>query len=196
MLFRSRQPTSEGDDQTPATITEVTSQLVKLLDDAVAAEVEQMISGGLATGETSEDDLHVLLKDRLAANPTVVEIVGFLLTEIEARVAQLATADLVTSRDGWPLYWRCHETDRDAFLKRLRAFTGNDHADFGQLLTPIVNGIRVRGPFYPTWAREIPYIMLIDREGLGHTPDSVSSLPSSTTRMFDDVDAKIGRAHV
>ena len=30
--------------------------------------------------------------------------------------------------------------------------------------------------------------MLIDREGLGHTPDSVSSLPSSTTRMLDEVD--------
>jgi hypothetical protein len=184
-----RKPTSEGGDQTPTTITEVTSQLIALLDDAVAAEVESMISGGLASGDTSEDDLHVLLKDRLAANPTVVEIVGFLLTEVEARVAQLATSDLVTSRDGWPLYWRCHETDRDAFLKRLRSFTGNDHADFGQLLTPIVNGIRVRGPFAPTWAREIPYVMLIDREGLGHTPDSVSSLPSSTTRMFDDVDA-------
>ncbi|MPY94395.1 MAG: hypothetical protein GEV08_15450 [Acidimicrobiia bacterium] len=46
----------------------------------------------------------------------------------------------------------------------------------------------MRGPFHPDWANEIPYVMLIDREGLGHTPDSVSSLPSSTTRMLDEVD--------
>ncbi|MGD9754344.1 MAG: hypothetical protein AB7W59_25410, partial [Acidimicrobiia bacterium] len=122
---------------------------------------------------------------------TVVEIVEFLISEIKARIEILAPTDVVTSRDGWPLYWRCHEADRTAFLQRLRTFGGNDHADFGQLLTPLINGIRVRGPFHPTWAREIPYVMLIDREGLGHTPDSVSSLPSSTTRTFDEVDSII-----
>ena len=169
----------------------IVTEIHRLLEEAISAEVDAMVSGGVATAETAEEDLHVLLKDRLANNSTVVEIVEFLLSEIRARVEILAPTDVVTSRDGWPLYWRSHETDRDAFLKRLRTFGGNDHADFGQLLTPLVNGIRVRGPFHPTWAREIPYVMLIDREGLGHTPDSVSSLPSATTRMFDEVDSII-----
>jgi hypothetical protein len=100
----------------------------------------------------------------------------------------LCPVDVVTARDGWPLYWRAHRDQREDILAELRRFGGNDHADFGSLLTPLVNGLRVRGPFHPTWANEIPYIMLIDREGLGHTPDSVSSLPSSTTRMLDEVD--------
>ena len=78
--------------------------------------------------------------------------------------------------------------ERDEFLTDLRRFAGNDATEFGTLLTPLVNGLRVRGPFHPDWAAEIPYVMLIDREGLGHTPDSVSSLPSSTTRMLDEVD--------
>ncbi len=164
-------------------------EIVDLLEEAVAAEVDAMIADGLATAETTEEELQPLLKDRLGANAIVIGVVEFLIDEIRSKIDQLVPADIVTSRDGWPLYWRCHETDRAAFVARLRRLAGNDAADFGTLLTPLVNGLRVRGPFHPHWAREIPYVMLIDREGLGHTPDSVSSLPSSTTRMFDEVDS-------
>jgi len=181
----------DSDEPLSGNITAIVVEIQRLLEEAVTSEVELMVSTGVATAETPEEELHVLLKDRLSDNPVVVEIVEFLLAEIRSRVEALAPSDLVSSRDGWPLYWRCHETDRDVFLKRLRTFGGNAHADFGQLLTPLVNGMRVRGPFHPTWAREIPYVMLIDREGLGHTPDSVSSLPSSTTRMFDEVDTVV-----
>lgn len=109
------------------------------------AEVDAMVATGVATAETPEEELHVLLKDRLADNSTVVEIVEFLISEIKARIEILAPADVVTSRDGWPLDWRCHEADRTTFLTRPRTFGGNDHADFGELLTPLINGIRVRG---------------------------------------------------
>jgi hypothetical protein len=166
----------------------ILGQILQLLEEAVQGELAAMVDGGLATTDTPEEELAVLLKDRLAANSTIVEIVDFLVSEVRARVEVLCPFDVVTSRDGWPLYWRCHRDDRDAFLSDLRRFAGNDAADFGTLLTPVVNGLRVRGPFHPRWAREIPYVMLVDREGLGHTPDSVSSLPSSTTRMLDDVD--------
>lgn len=179
------------DEPLSGNTTAIVSEIHRLLEEAVTNEVEVMVTTGAATAETPEEELHVLLKDRLAANPIVVEIVEFLISEVRARIELLAPDDVVTSRDGWPLYWRCHESDREVFLKRLRTFAGNDHADFGQLLTPVINGLRVRGPFHPTWAREIPYVMLLDREGLGHTPDSVSSLPSSTTRAFDEADSII-----
>ena len=179
------------DEALSGNITAIVNEIHRLLEEAVTEEVDVMVTTGAATAQTPEEELHILLKDRLAANPIVIEIVEFLIAEVRARVAILAPTDVVTSRDGWPLYWRCHESDRDVFLKRLRTFAGNDHADFGHLLTPIINGLRVRGPFHPSWAREIPYVMLIDREGLGHTPDSVSSLPSSTTRAFDEVDTII-----
>lgn len=167
----------------------IIGQLHQLLEEAVSGEVRTMIDLGLVTGDSPEEELHVLLKDRLAANPTIQEIVEFLVTEVRTRVEVLCPTDVVTARDGWPLYWRAHRDRREEILADLRRFGGNDHADFGTLLTPLVNGLRVRGPFHPNWANEIPYIMLIDREGLGHTPDSVSSLPSSTTRMLDEVDS-------
>jgi hypothetical protein len=166
----------------------ILTQIQQLLEEAVSAELSAMVDSGAATPDTPEEELHVLLKDRLASNSTIAEIVEFLVSEVRARVEVLCPHDVVTSRDGWPLYWRCHREDREQFLADLRRFAGNDAAEFGTLLTPLVNGLRVRGPFHPNWAREIPYVMLVDREGLGHTPDSVSSLPSSTTRMLDEVD--------
>jgi hypothetical protein len=182
--FRLRYLLGDGGGDTEA----ILGQILQLLEEAVQSELASMVDAGVATADTAEEELHVLLKDRLAANSTTVEIVEFLVAEIRARVEQLCPTDIVTSRDGWPLYWRCHREDRGEFLADLRRFAGNDAADFGTLLTPLVNGLRVRGPFHPTWAREIPYVMLVDREGLGHTPDSVSSLPSSSTRMLGEVD--------
>jgi hypothetical protein len=175
-------------DQLRENTEAILAQIHQLLEEAVTGELGAMVDEGVATPDTAEEELHVLLKDRLALNSTIVEITDFLVSEVRARVELLCPQDIVASRDGWPLYWRCHRTDREEFLADLRRFAGNSAADFGTLLTPLVNGLRVRGPFHPTWAAEIPYIMLVDREGLGHTPDSVSSLPSSTTRMLDEVD--------
>jgi len=166
----------------------ILTQIHQLLEEAVTGELAAMVDSGAATADTPEEELHVLLKDRLTVNSTIVEITDFLVSEVRARVELLCPQDIVASRDGWPLYWRCHRADREEFLADLRRFAGNDAADFGTLLTPLVNGLRVRGPFHPDWAAEIPYVMLVDREGLGHTPDSVSSLPSSTTRMLEEVD--------
>ena len=175
-------------DQLRENTEAILTQIHQLLDEAVTAELALMVEDGTATADTAEEELHVLLKDRLAQNTTIIEITDFLVSEVRARVELLCPDDIVASRDGWPLYWRCHRTERAELLADLRRFAGNDATQFGTLLTPLINGLRVRGPFHPTWAAEIPYVMLIDREGLGHTPDSVSSLPSSTTRMLDEVD--------
>ncbi len=175
-------------DQLRENTEAILTQIHQLLEEAVTAELALMVEDGTATADTAEEELHVLLKDRLALNTTIIEITDFLVSEVRARVELLCPDDIVASRDGWPLYWRCHRTERAELLADLRRFAGNDATQFGTLLTPLINGLRVRGPFHPTWAAEIPYVMLIDREGLGHTPDSVSSLPSSTTRMLDEVD--------
>lgn len=176
-------------DQLRINTDAILTQINGLLEETVTAELASMVEGGLISADTAEEELHVLLKDRLSRNSTVNEIIEFLTAEVKARVELLCPTDVITSRDGWPLYWRCHRDRRDEFMAELRRFSGNDAADFGTLLTPLINGLRVRGPFHPTWAREIPYVMLIDREGLGHTPDSVSSLPSSTTRLLDEINA-------
>ena len=44
---------------------------------------------GAATADTPEEELHVLLKDRLALNTTIIEITDFLVSEVRARVELL-----------------------------------------------------------------------------------------------------------
>ena len=54
--------------------------------------------------------------------------------------------------------------------------------------TPIVDGIRVRGPIFPTFTASRPKLVLLDGQGLGHTPDSSASVTTTITRRFADVD--------
>lgn len=55
--------------------------------------------------------------------------------------------------------------------------SSNHSPRFGRLLTPLVNGVRVAGAFLPAWNRsQQPTLVLLDGEGLGHTPKSVAAI--------------------
>jgi hypothetical protein len=57
-------------------------------------------------------------------------------------------------------------------------------------LTPLVDGIRVRGPFQPI-RKELQvaeHLVLLDGQGIGHTAESVSSVSTKITKRFTDVD--------
>ncbi|MFP3624316.1 hypothetical protein SB771_34155, partial [Burkholderia sp. SIMBA_051] len=52
-----------------------------------------------------------------------------------------------------------------------------------------VDGIRVRGPLYPTFTDRRLKVVYLDGQGLGHTPESSSSVTTHVTERFSDVDA-------
>lgn len=63
---------------------------------------------------------------------------------------------------------------------------------FGQLLAPLVNGIRVEGPFHPEWLNGTPAnLVILDGEGLGHTPKSVAAISTSVIRRIEEADAVV-----
>ena len=39
-------------------------------------------------------------------------------------------------------------SEREQFIKEVKRFTGNLREDFGKLVTPLVNGMRIAGPFF------------------------------------------------
>jgi hypothetical protein len=78
--------------------------------------------------------------------------------------------------------------DRDDFIRHIRWFSSNYWPQFGRLLTPLVDGIRVKGPLYPNFLSEHPKLALIDGQGLGHSPESSSSVTTHVTRRFSQVD--------
>ena len=138
--------------------------------------------------ELFEEELDRLLSQ----NEEYHTIADELMDEIELRFSALTSGSLRKTRQGWPVSWEFSSVDRNTFIKEILRFSSNHAPLFGTLLTPLVNGIRVKGPFFPAWAGDSRQpIVIVDGEGLGHTPDSSSSLSTNLLRRIDMVDAVI-----
>ncbi len=113
-----------------------------------------------------------------------------IMEEISSRFALVEAGETRTTSTDWPSIWTYDCDDRDLFLKEVRWFSSNHHKQFGRLLTPLVDGIRVRGPLYPDLGAEFSdlKLVLLDGQGLGHTASSVSSVSTRVTNKFSKVD--------
>ena len=138
--------------------------------------------------ELFEEELDNLLRD----NEIFHGIADDLMDEIKKRFDLLPPGTITKSRDGWPLVWKGEWPieKRGEFFKSVLQFSSNYAPLFGRLLTPLVNGIRVAGPFAPTWANEqTPKLVLFDGEGLGHNPKSSSSVSTRVSQRIQEADA-------
>jgi hypothetical protein len=173
---------------TAAMLTQAVSDLRSLVEkQAVRARTE------LQATEEDERVLEEILEEALDTELRQLEefhaIVDGLLHEVELRFSLLTDGELRRTRQGWPLSWTLTTGDRSTFLKTVMRFSSNYAPLFGRLLTPLVNGIRVAGPFIPTWAETSERLVLIDVEGLGHTPKSAASVSTDLAKRLDEVDA-------
>ena len=140
--------------------------------------------------EADTDELKQRYEEQLPDQPDFETLVEDICEEIGRRFTNLPGDDVETDRDGWPTVWRFTSGDRTEFMKAINRLTGNHERYFGRLLTPLVEGIRVFGPFRPLWrdGDVPPRLVLIDTEGLGHRVEAIASVPTSVARRFSDVD--------
>lgn len=132
------------------------------------------------------------LDRRLREDEEFHKITDDLMDEIEERFGLLTEGDIRRNKQGWPQSWSWETEDREAFIRSITRFSSNLASRFGRLLTPLVNGVRVAGPFAPEWSvGEQPKLVLLDGEGLGHTPKSVAALSTSLTRRIEATDAVV-----
>ena len=117
------------------------------------------------------------------------DLVDDVLNEVKKRFDFLATQCERDRRTGWGTRWTLETEGRGEFITAVNWFSSNYAPEFGSLLTPLVQGLRVSGPFQPSWQDGRPQFVLMDGEGLGHTADSLSSLPTSLTKRYQDADA-------
>ncbi len=130
------------------------------------------------------------LDRRLREDDQFHRISDDLMDEIELRFSLLTEGAVRRSKQGWPQSWSWETDDRQAFIKAVTRFASNLASRFGRLLTPLVNGVRVAGPFLPDWNNgQQPKLVLLDGEGLGHTPKSVAAISTSLTRRIEAADA-------
>ena len=150
---------------------------------------------------TEEKDQRVIdelfeedLDNRTRDDEAFQQVVDSLIDEIEERFSALSDGSqgrLQKTKVGWPLAWSWESTDRQAFIKMLSKFSSNYAPLFGTLLSPLVNGVRVAGPFVPTWSNVMPKLVLLDGEGLGHAPRSMSTISTALTKRINAADAVI-----
>lgn len=186
-------PTEYGSVDLAATVAVITDAVEGV--KAVVARHTDAIIEAFTDVEEDERVLEELIEENLDSDlrqsDEFHEIVDSLIDEIEKRFATLDTGELRRNRQGWPTTWTWECDDRAAFIKVVTRFSSNFAPLFGRLLTPLVNGIRVMGPFQPPWASEPVRLVLVDGEGLGHTPKSVATLSTHVANQLQEVDAVV-----
>lgn len=136
---------------------------------------------------SDRDAAEDLFEEYVQHEPQFAEIVHDLLDGIRSRFDLIEAGDLRRRRSGWPELWTYTTQDRSDFIRHVRWFSSNYAPQFGRLLTPLVDGVRVRGPLFPGFDDIQPRLVLLDGQGLGHTPESSSSVTTHITRRYQDV---------
>lgn len=138
------------------------------------------------SGDDQEAAIALLL-ERVEKLPGYADLTDTISDHVLSRFDYLKEGKL-TKRGGWPEKWTFSNSDRGDFVRQIRWFSSNHHKSYGRLLTPVVQGIRVKGPLTPGFVDEVPRLVLIDGEGLGHTPESAANVSTHYTSRYRSVD--------
>lgn len=166
------------------------TRIVEVATVTSKAVIAELLADPVAASADDREAAFEIFQAEIFENERFTDLVHDLMDDILQRFKLLPTGKL-SFRSGtskWPTSWTHTSDDRDDFLKQVRWFSSNFAPSFGRLLTPLVDGIRVKGPFYPSFTDRRARIVLIDGQGLGHTPDSASSVTTHITRRFGEVD--------
>jgi hypothetical protein len=180
-------------DETQRKIDEVVDRVIALSVEHGARIRKELDPNGSEDARVLDELLEQGLDEVLRDDEEIYALVDDLVDQMAARFDLVSEGHLPRNRQGWAQSWSYETEDRRSFIRQLRRFTSNSKMGFGRLLTPLVSGVRVSGPFKPSWytGDDYPPLVLFDTEGLGHTPDSSSSLPTRLTRLIDESDAVV-----
>lgn len=98
---------------------------------------------------------------------------------------------LTKNESDWPETWTYSTRSRADFIRLVGRCSGNSKQQWGTLITPLVEGIRISGPFRPDWLNgSIPKLVIVDGKGVGHDVSEDERAPVSTalTALFPEVD--------
>ncbi|MGO8678205.1 MAG: hypothetical protein ACLQVX_20370 [Limisphaerales bacterium] len=178
---------------------EVMAQRVKAFVarvEGVAGKCAKVLEGEPAVNFRRTDGEESAFQERfelrLPQSEEFHTLVDDVLDAVKERFDLLDAAGFRRERD-WPVLWQFGSGSRDEFITTVNRFASNYAPQFGRLLTPLVQGVRVKGPFRPEWVDNVGEVKLVimDGEGFGHTPESSSSISTSITERFVFADAII-----
>ncbi|MDB5968512.1 MAG: miro-like family protein [Hydrocarboniphaga sp.] len=141
----------------------------------------------------SSDDRNAaldLIEEQAVASDEFIELVSDVLDELRTKFDEVKVGNFEKTTTGWPSAWHIKhgKGQRSDFLAAVRFFSDISYRSWGRLLTPLVNGMRVVGPFKPTWADDAPRLVLMDTEGLGHKANATADLPDQVLPLLHEAD--------
>jgi hypothetical protein len=165
---------------------------IALLAKSVVTKMTEELGVDMKTAGPDRDVAEQLIEENfdsyLTQEESFHELVQDILEHVRTRFDLIDGGQLQQRPSGWPELWLFKSNDRAEFIRHIRWFSSNYWPQFGRLLTPLVDGIRVRGPLFPDFVDGQHQLVLIDGQGLGHTADSSSSVTTHVTRRFAQVD--------
>ena len=162
-------------------------QIANIQADSLRSQLDISIEGSSVEDQAA---FYELLEEALQDDEAYGELVEDIINDVESRFSHLSKGELVKSETEWPSYWTFSTGDRTEFIQTIRTFSSNYAPSFGRLLTPLVEGIRVSGPFVPTWYDgDSPRIVILDGEGLGHVGGIDPSISTRITTRYSMADA-------
>jgi hypothetical protein len=157
-----------------------------------AGSIAEELGVDLKSSPSEEiDTVFEILEESLYDNDSFHVLVDDIAEVVESRFDYLDNGELVRGKDGWPTMWVFETNSREEFIRLVNTFTSNYSPRFGRLLTPVVDGVRVYGDFAPVWTDKKLKLAIMDGEGLGHTPETISSISTNVTSKFLNSDAVI-----
>lgn len=160
------------------------------LTDYTSSEILRELEIALPENPKDLEAFQDLFEDHIQRLDSFHSLVDEVIDEIELRFDYLEKGNLKVGKDNWPTLWSYHGEDRQEFIRTISRFSSNYAPNFGRLLTPLVDGMRISGPFRPSWWEDelAPKLILLDGEGLGHTPESALSISTAVTSKYDMAD--------
>ncbi len=132
-----------------------------------------------------------LIEERADSSEEFLLLVSDILDELRTKFEAISLiGKFEKTTTGWPKAWIMSTIpeERSSFIAALRYFSGISDRSWGRLLTPLVNGMRVRGPFKAEWATNEPRLVLMDTEGLGHKANATADLTEQTSALLHEAD--------
>ncbi|MBN3907101.1 MAG: hypothetical protein HWQ35_11230 [Nostoc sp. NMS1] len=169
-------------------LEEYVQRIRKMTEDTIQNINKILEVDIISYGGKDREVVEELFDEEIQALDAFDELVNDIMEEIQQRFELLTIGNLIKRRTGWPEVWTYEIEDREAFISQIKKFSSNYARSFGRLLTPLVQGIRVKGAFDPIFTDEKRSLILMDGQGLGHTPDSSASVTTHITSRFEAVD--------
>lgn len=163
---------------------------IKELSAQQRKKVEEELEESL-TGSSSSDREALLetILDEIEQSKEFADIADDVLEEVKGKFHLINNGNFEKNTTGWVRAWHCSMQNRRDFLVAIKQFSGIHYKFWGRLITPLVNGIRVQGAFFPEFLDEKSPFVLIDTEGLGHKAGTQDSIPEHLTKRFIEVDS-------